>query len=89
MTKEAAKEATIVAINDKKGIHGTYYSHVEAECICGNKFEVSTTIKGPIKLEICYDCHPVYNKDKAIKKVIKGRLEKFLEKEKKIKQINK
>jgi len=35
-------------------------------------------------VETCYQCHPAFNKDKVIKKVVKGRMEKFLEKEKKM-----
>lgn len=53
-------------------------------CICGASFTVNTTVPGPIKVETCYQCHPVFNKDKVVKKVIKGRMEKFLEKEKKM-----
>ena len=73
----------------KKGIHGNYYKDVEVVCICGANFTVNTTIPGPIKVETCYQCHPVYNKDKAVKKVVKGRMEKFLEKQKKINAIKK
>jgi ribosomal protein L31 len=38
-------------------------------------------------VETCYQCHPAFNKDKVIKKVVKGRMEKFLEKQKKIDSI--
>ena len=65
------KEATVVKINDNENLHGKYFTGVQAECICGNTFSVNTTVPGQIKLEICDDCHHVYNKDKAIKKVIK------------------
>lgn len=68
----------------KKGIHGNYYQDVQVTCICGATFTVNTTIPGPIKVETCNQCHPAFNKDKVIKKVIKGRMEKFLEKEKKM-----
>jgi ribosomal protein L31 len=40
-----------------------------------------------MKVETCYQCHPAFNKDKVIKKVIKGRMEKFLEKQKKMDSI--
>lgn len=56
-------------------------------CICGAKFIVNATIPGPLKVETCYQCHPAFNKDKVIKKVIKGRMEKFLEKQKKMDSI--
>ena len=73
----------------KKDTHGQYHNEVEVSCICGAKFNINTTVAWPIKVETCYQCHPVYNKDKVIKKVIKGRMEKFLEKQKKIDKIKK
>jgi large subunit ribosomal protein L31 len=73
----------------KKGIHGNYFENVEVSCICGATFTVNTTVPGPIKVETCYQCHPAFNKDKVIKKVIKGRMEKFLEKEKKMATMKK
>jgi len=71
----------------KKWIHGNYFQDVQVTCICGATFTVNTTIPGPIKVETCNQCHPAFNKDKVIKKVIKGRMEKFLEKEKKMATI--
>ncbi len=68
----------------KKGIHTEYHKDVEVNCICGAKFTVNTTVAGPMKVETCNQCHPIFNKDKVIKKVIKGRMEKFLEKQKKM-----
>ena len=73
----------------KKGIHTDYYKDVEVNCICGAKFTVNTTVEGPIKVETCYQCHPIFNKDKVIKKVIKGRMEKFLEKQKRMDAMKK
>ncbi|MCX6825299.1 MAG: 50S ribosomal protein L31 [candidate division SR1 bacterium] len=73
----------------KTGIHGNYFKDVEVNCICGAKFTVNATIPGPMKVETCYQCHPAFNKDKVIKKVIKGRMEKFLEKQKKMDVISK
>jgi ribosomal protein L31 len=40
-------------------------------------------------VETCNQCHPVFNKDRVVKKVVKGRMEKFLEKEKKMASIKK
>lgn len=71
----------------KKDIHGSYFKNVEVNCICGATFTINTTVPWPIKVETCYQCHPIYNKDKVIKKVVKGRMEKFLEKQKKIATI--
>lgn len=73
----------------KTWIHGNYFQDVQVNCICGATFTVNTTIPGPIKVETCNQCHPAFNKDKVIKKVIKGRMEKFLEKEKKMASIKK
>lgn len=73
----------------KKGIHSNYYKDVEVNCICGATFTINATIPGPVKVETCNQCHPAFNKDKVIKKVIKGRMEKFLEKEKKMATMKK
>lgn len=73
----------------KKWIHGKYFQDVEVTCICGANFTVNTTVPGPLKVEVCYQCHPSFNKDKVVKKVIKGRMEKFLEKQKKMDTISK
>lgn len=71
----------------KKWIHGKYYQDVEVTCICDAKFTVNTTVPGPLKVETCYQCHPAFNQDRVIKKVIKWRMEKFLEKQKKMDAI--
>lgn len=73
----------------KKGIHGDYFQDVEANCICGANLKINTTVPWPIRVETCVECHPAYNKDKVIKKVAKGRMEKFLEKQKKIDAMKK
>lgn len=70
--------------NMKNGIHGQYFQDVTINCICGAEFAVNTTVKGPIRVETCHQCHPTFNKDKVIKKVVKGRMEQFLEKQKRI-----
>lgn len=73
----------------KNWIHWNYYQDVEVNCICWESFTVNTTVAWPVKVETCYRCHPVFNKEKVIKKVVKGRLEKFLEKQKKIDSMKK
>jgi ribosomal protein L31 len=73
----------------KEKIHWDYFHDVEVTCICWANFTISDTIPGPIKVETCYQCHPTYNKDKVIKKVNKGRVEKYLEKQKKIDSMKK
>jgi ribosomal protein L31 len=73
----------------KKWIHAQYYKDVEVNCICGASFKVNTTVEGPIKVETCYQCHPVFNKDRVVKKPIKGMMEKYLEKQKRIEAAQK
>ena len=73
----------------KKWIHAQYYKDVEVNCICGTSFKVNTTVEGPIKVETCYQCHPVFNKDRVVKKPIKGMMEKYLEKQKRIEAAQK
>ncbi len=68
----------------KKDIHWAYNEGVKVICICGSEFDVNATVAGPIKTEVCYKCHPVFNNNKEVKKVVKGRMEKFLEKQKRI-----
>ena len=70
----------------KKGIHPNYYENVEVICICGNKFVVNAAVPWPIKVESCPACHPAYTWEGKTK-VIKGRMEIFLEKQKKIKEL--
>ncbi|HMT01319.1 MAG TPA: 50S ribosomal protein L31 [Candidatus Absconditabacterales bacterium] len=68
----------------KNGIHPSYNQAVEVNCICGNSFTINTTAKGPIKVETCPACHPVYNKGVVKTQITKGRLEKFEEKKRKM-----
>ena len=73
----------------KKGIHSKYFKEVQVNCICGATFTVNTTVEGPIKVETCYQCHPVFNKDRIVKKPVKGMMEKYLEKQKRIEAARK
>ena len=85
--KKAKKEDVKSTKVDNK--HGAYYKDVEVSCICGANFSVNTTVAWPIKTETCHKCHPVYNDNKQIKQVIKGRMEKFLEKQKRMETMKK
>lgn len=67
----------------KKGIHPVMQVCKVVD-INGYEFEIVTSIAWPIKVETSHLSHPTYNPDKAVKKVIKGRLEKFLEKQKRM-----
>ncbi|GHW02253.1 hypothetical protein AGMMS50249_0390 [candidate division SR1 bacterium] len=71
----------------KKGIHSSYHQDVEVSCICGANFKLNATVPGPIKVETCYQCHPAFNQNKEVKKVVKGMMEKFLEKQKRIEAV--
>jgi len=51
--------------------HGSYHHGVEVKCICGAEFTINATVPGPVKVETCYQCSPVYNKDKVIKQIVK------------------
>jgi ribosomal protein L31 len=62
---------------------------VEVNCICGATFKVNATVSGPIKVETCYQCHPAFNQNKEVKKVVKGMMEKYLEKQKRIEEAQK
>ncbi|MBP7847623.1 50S ribosomal protein L31 [Patescibacteria group bacterium] len=67
----------------KKDIHPTYHQEVTVQCICGNSFKVNAAVEGPLKVETCPACHPIYTGKKETK-VSKGRMEKFIEKQKKM-----
>lgn len=66
-----------------KKIHPKYNLWVEVSCICWNKFTINSAVKWPIKIDSCPSCNSVYTWFKE-SKVIKWRMEKFLEKQKKI-----
>lgn len=70
----------------KAWIHPTYYDETKVQCICGNSMIVSAAVEWPIKVESCPSCHPTYTGKKE-SKVVKGRMEKFLEKQKRIDQL--
>ncbi|MBS8121561.1 50S ribosomal protein L31 [Candidatus Vampirococcus lugosii] len=70
----------------QKEIHPMYNKEVEVQCICGNKFNINSVSKGPIKVESCPACHPTYT-GKQETRVVKGRMEKFLEKKKRMESI--
>lgn len=72
----------------KKNIHPKYNFWVLVQCICWNSFEVNSAVEWPIKIESCPKCHSAYTK-KQENKVIKGRMEKFMEKQKRIDNLKK
>jgi large subunit ribosomal protein L31 len=59
----------------KTGIHPQYHT-ITVTCACGNTFETGSTLAGPMRVEICSNCHPLYTgKSKLIDTA--GRVDKF------------
>jgi len=71
----------------KKDIHPKYYEKAKVTCSCGNTFEVGATVP-EIHVEVCSACHPYYT---GTQKFIDtaGRVDKFQEKVKKAKEMQK
>ncbi len=63
----------------KSSIHPTYYSDSQVTCACGNKFTTGSTLK-KIDVEVCSQCHPFFTGQQKFVD-IKGRIDKFKEKE--------
>ncbi|MBO2519228.1 MULTISPECIES: 50S ribosomal protein L31 [Limnochorda] len=59
----------------KAGIHPEYH-RVTVTCACGNTFETGSTHPGPIRVEICSQCHPYYTGTRQ-RTVRGGRVERF------------
>ena len=73
----------------KKDIHPKYVKWTLINCICGNGFAVNSTMNGPVKIDICPNCHSTYNKWIKVEKESIGRLQKFEQKMAKITNIKK
>jgi ribosomal protein L31 len=72
----------------KKNIHPQYHNEVKVICISGHEYTVSAGVVGPIKVEACPQCHSTYTWVKR-KVVEKGRMQKYLEKQKKMEAMKK
>ena len=72
----------------KKEIHPNYHTGTKVVCICGHEHTLNAAVAWPIKVESCPNCHPTYT-GKEQKVVVKGRMEKFLEKQKRMKAAQK
>jgi len=69
----------------KKDIHPKYQD-IHFICACGAKFIAGSTIKEDYKTEICSNCHPFFTgKQKLVD--TSGRVDKFMAKMKKAKDI--
>ena len=61
----------------KQGIHPRYQ---EAEVVCGtcgNTFKTRSTRKGPIKTELCSNCHPFFTGEQRIVDTA-GQVDRFM-----------
>ena len=59
----------------KTGIHPTY-NQITVSCACGNTFQIGSTLKNDLRVEICANCHPLYTgKSKLVDTA--GRVDKF------------
>ena len=55
------------------------YSEIKVVCSCGNNFEVRSTLKKELHLDVCSKCHPFYTgKQKIIDTA--GRVDRFKQK---------
>jgi len=71
----------------KKEIHPDY-QQITIKCACGNSFEVGSTSKDNIDVEICSNCHPFYTgKAKLIDTA--RRIDKFEARRKKAEEMKK
>lgn len=70
----------------KKDIHPKYNKSVEVSCICWNTFTINSAVAWPIKVESCPSCHPTYT-GKQETRVVKWRMERFLEKQKRMEKV--
>ncbi len=59
----------------KKEIHPTYHSNATAECVCGAKFALGSTVES-FRVEICSNCHPFYTGNEKVLDTA-GRVERF------------
>jgi len=67
----------------------SYHQKVEVTDIDGNTFYINSTSEGPLRVETSFMSHPAYNPDRVVERKAKGRMEKFLEKQKRMDAIKK
>jgi large subunit ribosomal protein L31 len=63
----------------KPGIHPQYFDNCAVTCACGNKFTTGSTLE-KIEVEVCSKCHPFFTGQQKFVD-IKGRIDKFKEKQ--------
>lgn len=52
------------------------YQEITVTCSCGNVFRTQSTLKKPLRIEVCSACHPFYTGKQKIVDTA-GRVEKF------------
>lgn len=68
----------------KAKIHPKWYPDAQVRCACGNTFTVGATMP-EIQVEVCSNCHPFYTGQMKYVDTA-GRVDAFLEKQKKAKK---
>lgn len=63
----------------KQGIHPQYFENSKVTCACGNNFVTGSTLE-KIDVEVCSKCHPFFTGQQKFVD-IKGRIDKFKEKQ--------
>lgn len=63
----------------KSAIHPQYFDKCQVTCACGNKFTTGSTLE-KIEVEVCSKCHPFFTGQQKFVD-IKGRIDKFKEKQ--------
>jgi len=60
----------------QKSIQPIYFNNVKVTCSCGATLITGSTIEGPLRVEICSNCHPFYTGEKKLVDTA-GQVEKF------------
>ncbi len=58
-----------------KAIHPDYQV-IKVTCSCGNTFDVGSTLKADLSIEVCSECHPFYTGQQKFVST-GGRVQKF------------
>lgn len=59
----------------REGIHPEY-NEITANCSCGNKMQIRSTMKKDLNLDVCSACHPFYTGKQKIVDT-GGRVDRF------------
>lgn len=63
----------------KQATHPQYFDNCQVTCACGNKFITGSTVE-KIEVDVCSKCHPFFTGQQKFVD-IKGRIDKFKEKQ--------